>query len=52
MPVKSIGGSRYFLTFTDDFSRKVTVMCVKSKEDVKLAYETTLHEQNAKAIGK
>ena len=35
MPVKSIGGSRYFITFTDDFSRSVTVLCISSKEEVK-----------------
>jgi len=35
MPVKSIGGSRYFITFTDDFSRNVTVLCISSKEEVK-----------------
>lgn len=35
MPVKSIGGSRYFLTLTDDFSRNVTVKYIKSKEEVK-----------------
>ena len=35
MPVKSIGGSRYFITFTDDFSRNVTIMCISSKEEVK-----------------
>jgi len=34
MPVKSIG-SRYFITFTDDFSRNVTVLCISSKEEVK-----------------
>lgn len=35
MPVKSIGDSKYFLTFTDDFSRNVTVICIKSKDEVK-----------------
>jgi len=35
MPAKSIGGSKYFIIFTDDFSRNVTVMCIKSKEEVK-----------------
>ncbi|CAK9816510.1 Retrovirus-related Pol polyprotein from transposon TNT 1-94 [Anthophora quadrimaculata] len=35
MPEKSIGGSRYFITFTDDFSRYTTVVCIKSKDEVK-----------------
>lgn len=35
MPLKSIGGSRYFIIFTDAFSRNVTIMCIRSKEEVK-----------------
>lgn len=34
MPVKSLSGNRYFITFIDDFSRKTTVICIKSKEEV------------------
>ncbi|KMQ89262.1 retrovirus-related pol polyprotein from transposon tnt 1-94 [Lasius niger] len=34
MPVKSLSGNRYFITFVDDFSRKTTVTCIKSKEEV------------------
>lgn len=34
MSVKSLSGNRYFITFVDDFSRKTTVMCIKSKEEV------------------
>lgn len=34
MPMKSIGGARYILTFTDDYTRKVTVYCLKSKDEV------------------
>lgn len=34
MPVKSIGGSTYFLTFTDDYSRKTNVFCLKGKDEV------------------
>lgn len=34
MPLKSIGGSKYFLTFTDDYSRKTVVFCLKSKDEV------------------
>lgn len=34
MPSKSIGGSEYFLTFTDDYSRKTTVYCLKGKNEV------------------
>lgn len=34
MQTTAIGGHRYFLTITDDFSRKVTVYPVKEKSDV------------------
>ncbi|UYV65931.1 hypothetical protein LAZ67_3005907 [Cordylochernes scorpioides] len=33
-PVDSFAGSRYFLTFTDDFSRRVTVYFLKHKDQV------------------
>lgn len=33
MPIKSIGGAKYFLTFTNDYSRKVTY-CLHSKDEV------------------
>jgi len=35
LPVKSIGGCKYFITFIDDFSRKVDVVCMKSKDEAK-----------------
>lgn len=53
MPVKSVGGSRYFITFTDDFSRNVTVMCVKSKEEVKTCvqnYITRIEREKDKKV--
>jgi len=34
MPIKFISGNRYFITFVDDFSRKTTVMCIKSIDEV------------------
>jgi len=34
LPVKSMGGSRYFLTLTDDYSRKTTIYCLKNKSEV------------------
>jgi len=34
MPIKSISGNKYFITFVDVFSRKTTVMCIKSKDEV------------------
>lgn len=34
MPIKSIGEAKYILTFTDDYSRKVTVYCLHSKDEV------------------
>jgi len=33
-PVASLGGSRYYVTFIDDFSRKVWVYFLKNKSDV------------------
>lgn len=37
--VASIGGSRYFITFIDDASRKVFIYTLESKDQVKEAYE-------------
>lgn len=34
LPTRSLEGHRYFLTITDDFSRKVTIFPLKSKSDV------------------
>lgn len=34
MEVRSIGGARYFVTFIDDYSRKVHVYIMKNKSDV------------------
>lgn len=34
MPVKSLGGARYFVTFIDDFTRKVHIFVLKSKAEV------------------
>lgn len=34
MQTASLGGARYFVTFTDDFSRKVYVFTIKSKAEV------------------
>lgn len=34
LPVESIGGSRYFVTFTDDHSRYCWVYAIRSKSDV------------------
>ena len=33
-PVASLGGSRYYITFIDDLSRKVSVYFLKNKSDV------------------
>ena len=33
-PVSSLGGSRFYVTFIDDFSRKVWVYFLKHKSDV------------------
>lgn len=34
MPIASDGGSRYFMTILDDYSRKIDVFCLKSKDEV------------------
>lgn len=34
IPLKSIGESKYFLTFTDDYSKKTIVYYLKSKDEV------------------
>ncbi|UYV81706.1 hypothetical protein LAZ67_20002059 [Cordylochernes scorpioides] len=34
MPVKSTGSNRYFLSFVDDFSRRITVYFLKNKDEV------------------
>lgn len=34
MPVQSLGGAKYFVSFLDDFSRKVHVYTLKSKAEV------------------
>lgn len=34
MPVQSLGGARYCLSFIDDYSRKVYVFVLKSKDEV------------------
>ncbi|UYV62003.1 hypothetical protein LAZ67_1007460 [Cordylochernes scorpioides] len=34
MPVKSTRGNRYFLSFVDDFSRRITVYFLKNKDEV------------------
>ncbi len=39
MNVESIGGSKYVLTFTDDYTRYVTVYFLKSKSEVLSKFE-------------
>jgi hypothetical protein len=39
MECKSLGGANYFLTFIDDFTRKVFVYFLKSKSDVKELFD-------------
>ena len=34
LEILSLGGSRYFVTFIDDFSRKVWVYFIKQKSEV------------------
>ena len=41
--VPSLGGSRYFVTFTDDYSRYVTVNILKTKDEVNDKFEDFLN---------
>ena len=38
----SLGGNRYFLTFVDEFSRKICVYLLKEKGDVFFVFEKIL----------
>ena len=38
-PVSSLGGSRFYVTFIDDFSRKVWVYFLKHKSDVFVTFK-------------
>ncbi|UYV66657.1 hypothetical protein LAZ67_4002469 [Cordylochernes scorpioides] len=42
MPVISIGGSAYFLTFIDDYSRKITLFSLKHKNEVLKHFDSYL----------
>lgn len=42
MPVESLGGSRYFATFLDDYSRFSVVVPVRAKADVPAVVQRTL----------
>ena len=44
MPVESIGKSKYFITFTDDYSRRTIVQCVKSKTEVRRCIQEYIAE--------
>ncbi|XP_076544682.1 uncharacterized protein LOC117610925 [Osmia lignaria lignaria] len=53
LPVQSVGGNRYFITFIDDFSRIVSMKCLKTKYEVKDAvrdYITRTERQTRKKI--
>lgn len=53
LPVLSIGGSKYFITFVDDFSRMVSVRCLQTKHEVKEAvknYITKVEHQTGKKV--
>ncbi|UYV61247.1 hypothetical protein LAZ67_1004099 [Cordylochernes scorpioides] len=43
-PVRSLGGSRYFLSIIDDYSRKVNVYFLKEKSEVFNYFKQYLHE--------
>ncbi|UYV68970.1 hypothetical protein LAZ67_6001864 [Cordylochernes scorpioides] len=53
MPVKSTGGNRYFLSFVDDFSRRITVYLLKNKDEVLKhfdIYRATVERQTGNKI--
>ncbi|UYV61341.1 hypothetical protein LAZ67_1004473 [Cordylochernes scorpioides] len=53
MPVKSTGGNRYFLSFVDDFSRRITVYLLKNKDEVLKhfdIYRATVEKQTGNKI--
>ena len=53
MKTPSIGGARYFLTFIDDFSRKIWVYVLKSKKEVLARFEewkTLVERQSGHAV--
>jgi transposase InsO family protein len=39
MPVKSLGGALYYLTFIDDYSRKTWLYLLKSKDEVFIKFQ-------------
>ena len=39
MPVKSLGGAAYFISFIDDYSRKIWVCLLKKKSDALDAFK-------------
>ncbi|UYV82668.1 hypothetical protein LAZ67_22000457, partial [Cordylochernes scorpioides] len=53
MPVKSTGGNRYFLSFVDDFSRRITLYLLKNKDEVLKhfdIYRATVERQTGNKI--
>lgn len=55
MEEKSIGGSKYFLTFIDDYSRKVFIYFLTTKDEVEetfKAYKQLVENQTGKRIQK
>lgn len=44
MPVNSIDGSKYLLTLTDDYSRKIVVYFLKSKDEVVQSIENFVNK--------
>lgn len=53
IPVESTGGSKHFLTFTDDYSRKTAVYCLKGKDEAACyvqKYMTRVERESDKKI--
>lgn len=53
MPTKSLGGAHFFVTFIDDYSRKVFVKVIKKKSDVFdcfVDFKNLVEKQSAKKI--
>ena len=49
MPIQSLGGSIYFLTFIDDFSRKIWIYFIKNKSKTFVKFKEFKDEAKKKS---
>lgn len=50
MPVPSIGGSEYFITFIDDYSRRIHLVRIKSKDEAKRCVQEYIARLEGKLV--